>query len=261
MFASQRHHSTATQGRSPAPKAPAPGKSPAGNHWSHLAAGERYQPVSISRTDGDLIQRQEDEEEQGFDYNLLPPRLGYRSGPFSASADTSQAALGYRTGFGALGLGYSYGNDIYGSASFGPGFRARLGFNPGSGVGSLQLGGKPGPFSYGLGANTTGALNASFGYGAPLLPMPNVFSSQAQAAGGALPGLVGAAPQFLNDPLAAYSANSEAIGSVGKFAGTAGKLYGQQQQGGGALPFGAGLQLGYDPQLGMSIFLGAQGSF
>lgn len=204
------------------------------------------------------IQKDDDEDEEGFDYSVIPPSLSYTGGGFSASADTSRAQLGYNFGAGSFGLGYNYGSDIFASTNFGF-LNSRFGYNPGSGVGSLSLGGSHEGFRYGLSGNTAGSFGLNLGYGSPLLPMPNLFAQQAMAAGNAVPGLVGAVPGFFNDPLGTYDANGDRIDAVSNFAGTASQLYGMQQQGG--LPFGVGLSLSYNPETQWTGSLGVQGSF
>ncbi|MFT4936993.1 MAG: hypothetical protein ACI88A_000002 [Paraglaciecola sp.] len=91
--------------------------------------------------------------------------------------------------------------------------------------------------------------------------MPNIFSQQALAAGNAVPGLLGSVPGIMNDPLGTYAANGERIDTLKTFWGTASDLYKTQQKGSGTLPFGVGLSLGIDPQIGLMISAGAQGHF
>ena len=206
---------------------------------------------------GNVIQRDEDEQ-QGFDYNLIPPSLAYRNGPFGMSADTSAAQLSYFSDEGRTNLGYQYGGDLFYGADLG-GFRSRFGVNPQSGVGSMSFGGSHGGFNYGLRGNTAGSLGLSLGYGSSLLPMPQMLGQQAGAAWQGVGSVLGAAPDFASDPMAAYSANSEAIDAIGGFGSSLGQIYGQQNVGG--LPFGAGLSLSYNPRQRWVLGAGVQGSF
>lgn len=205
-----------------------------------------------------LIQRDEEEEQQGFDYNLIPPSLSYRNGPFGMSADTSAAQLSYFSDEGRTNLGYQYGGDIFYGANLG-GFRSRFGVNPQSGVGSMSLGGSHGGFNYGLRGNTAGSLGLGLGYGSSLLPMPHMLGQQAGAAWQGAGSVLGAAPDFASDPIAAYGANSEAIDAMGAFGGSLGQIYGQQNAGG--LPFGAGLNISVSPEQQLMLGVGLQGSF
>jgi len=214
-------------------------------------------PVTSNTSDA-VIQRDEEDEQQGFNYNLLPPSLAYRHGPFGMSADTSAAQLSYFSDEGRANLGYQYGGDIFYGANMG-GFRSRLGVNPQTGVGSMSLGGSHGGFRYGLSGNTAGTFGLNMGYGAPLLPMPNVLGQQAGAAWQGASAMGGAIPDFVSDPMAAYEANREHIGSMGAFGRSLGQIYGQQGQGG--LPFGAGLTLSYNPEQRWVVGAGVQGSF
>ena len=214
-------------------------------------------PVSSGSSDA-VIQRDEEDEQQGFNYHLLPPSLAYRHGPFGVSADTSAAQLSYFTDEGRANLGYQYGGDIFYGANMG-GFRTRFGVNPQTGVGSMSLGGSHGGFRYGLSGNTAGTFGLNLGYGAPLLPMPNVLGQQAGAAWQGASAIGGAIPDFVSDPMAAYEANRQHVGAVGTFGRSLGRLYGQQGQGG--LPFGAGLTLSYNPEQRWVFGAGVQGSF
>jgi hypothetical protein len=217
----------------------------------------RSPPVSSGNSDA-VIQRDEEDEQQGFNYNLLPPSLAYRRGPFGISADTSAARLSYFSDEGRASLGYQYGGDIFYGANMG-GFRSRFGVNPQTGVGSMSLGGAHGGFRYGLSGNTAGSIGLNLGYGAPLLPMPNVLGQQAGAAWQGASAMGRAIPDFVSDPMATYEANRQHVGAMGTFGRSLGQLYGQQGQGG--LPFGAGLTLSYNPEQRWVIGAGVQGSF
>lgn len=206
----------------------------------------------------DTIQRDEDEDQQGFDYNLLPPSLSYRNGPFGMSADTSAAQLSYFSDEGRANLGYQYGGDLFYGANMG-GLRSRFGVNPQSGVGSMSFGGAHEGFRFGLNANTAGNFGLNLGYGSPLLPMPNMLGQQAGAAWQGASAMGGALPDFASNPMAAYDANREHIGAMGAFGSSLGSIYGQQGQGG--LPFGAGLSLSYNPEQRWVLGAGVQGSF
>ena len=223
----------------------------------------RRQGIYGARTAGsgistDVIQRDDEEDEQGFDYNLLPPSLAYRHGPFGMSADTSAAQLSYFSDEGRTNLGYQYGGDLFYGANLG-GFRSRFGVNPQSGVGSMSMGGSHGGFNYGVGGNTAGGFNLGLGYGAPLLPMPGALGQQAGAAWQGAYAMGGAMPGFMSDPLAGYQANSENIGAIGTFGSSLGNIYGQQGEGG--LPFGAGVNISYNPEQQWVFGAGVQGSF
>ena len=217
------------------------------------------QQLNSSRSDV-LIQRDEDEDEQGFDYNLLPPSLKYQYGPYSLSADPSSAQFGYRSGDDALSLGYQYGSDIFYNAQSG-GFNSRFGLNPETGVGSYGIGGASRGFNFGLSANTAGSFGANFGYGAPLLPMPAMLGQQAYAGVQGAHGVLGAIPDFANDPLGTYDAQGNNINAATALGGSLAQIYGQQQQGNGGMPFGVGARLSYSPEQQWMFGLGVQGSF
>lgn len=213
-----------------------------------------------SGLEANLVQRddEEEEQEQQFAYNFLPPSLHYRYGPFSASADTGTARLGLSTGSGDYGLGYSYGGDIFATGRWGD-LNARLGGIPGSGA--LSLGGSYSGFNLNLSGNPgQGSFGAGIGYGAPLLPVPSMLGEQANAAWQGGLGVGGALPDFINDPLGTYGAQSGNIDAISTFAGSLGRIYGQQGQGEG-LPFGFGARLSYDPVARWLFSAGLQGNF
>jgi hypothetical protein len=214
-------------------------------------------PPASSSNSSTVIQR-DDEDEQGFDYNLLPPSLAYRNGAFGMSADTSAAQLSYFSDEGQASLGYQYGGDIFYDARLG-GFRSRFGVNPGSGVGSMSFGGSHQGFNFGTGANTAGNFNLSLGYGSPLLPMPYMLDQQADAAWQGAYALGGAMPGFMSDPIGTYGAQGDNIGAIGTFGGSMADIYGQQ--GNGGLPFGAGINISYNPEQQWVFGAGVQGSF
>lgn len=215
-------------------------------------------PPAISAGSAGVVQRDDDEDEQGFDYSVIPPSLAYRHGAFGMSADTSAAQLSYFSDEGQASLGYQYGGDIFYDARLG-GFRSRFGVNPGSGVGSMSMGGSHEGFNFGAGANTAGNFNLSLGYGSPLLPMPYMLGQQADAAWQGAYSLGGAVPDFISDPIGAYGAHGESIGALGTFGGSLADIYGQQGEGG--LPFGAGINITYNPEQQWVFGAGVQGSF
>lgn len=234
-------------------------------HDPHSADGKKLLAHELThvvqQTDGLVqpqIQRDEDEEdESGFDYNIIPPSLSYRYGPFSAGATTSAAQLGYRGNYGTYGLGYQYGSDIFATGQFGD-LSTRFGVNPGSGA--LSMSGSYGGFNLGAGVNPgSGAFNAGLSYGAPLLPMPMVLGEQAGAAWQGAMGVGGVIPGFMEDPLGTYDAQSGNIDALSTFGGSLGRIYDQQEQGG--LQFGFGANLAYDPTTGVIFYTGLQGQW
>jgi len=219
-----------------------------------------YRATSAGAAGSEVIQREEDDEEppQGFDYSLLPPSLSYRSGPFAMSANTSAAQLSLLSRDRRANLGYQYGGDLFLGGRAG-GLNGQMGINPQSGVGSLSLGASRGGFNFAAGANTAGNFNLGFGYGAPLLPMPQMLGQQAGAAWQGAQGVAGALPAFMSNPMSAYDANRESIGAIGTFGSSLADIYGQQGKGG--LPFGFGANISYSPETRWMLGLGVQGSF
>jgi len=203
------------------------------------------------------IQREEDEEqENGFDYSILPPSLSYRYGPLSLSANTSTAQMGMDMFGGNLGLGYHYG-DPHGFPAMWGDYRSRYGAD--ASQGNAFMTGSYGNFHAGIGTNFQDSFNLGIGYGAPLLPMPNVLGAEANAAWPAAYGVAGAAPSFFQDPMGAYRSQEANIGALSDMGGTASDIYNQQQAGG--MQFGIGAQLMYDPLTQYRFNFGMQGAF
>ncbi|MDX1812802.1 MAG: DUF4157 domain-containing protein, partial [Gammaproteobacteria bacterium] len=161
------------------------------------------------------IQRDEDEEqENGINYSIFPPEVGYRYGPLSLSANTSTAQLGMDLYGGNLGLGYHYG-DPHGYPAMWGDYRRRYGAD--ASQGNAFMTGSYGNFHAGVGTNFQNSFNVGFGYGAPLLPMPNILTSEANAAWPAVYGLAGAAPGFFQDPYGTYQSQEGNITALSDF--------------------------------------------
>lgn len=226
--------------------------------WRHESNALTAPAPAVSNRAGALIQQNEEDEEQGSDYSLLPPAFSYRTGPFGISADTSAARLNLFSDQARSSLGYKYGGDIFYGLNLGN-FKTRIGVNPQTGVGSLNLGGSHGGFRYGLQGSTAGSFGLSLGYGAPLLPMPSALGQQAGAAWEGATAVGGAFQDFASDPMASYEAYRDQIGAMGAFGRSLGRIYSQQGEDG--LPFGFGLNVSYNPEQRWVLGAGIQGSF
>ncbi|RMH34835.1 MAG: DUF4157 domain-containing protein [Nitrospirae bacterium] len=209
-----------------------------------------FKPLTASP--GSTIQRQEEED---WRLQLFPPRLSGPLGPLSFSATTSQAQLGYASDLFRAGLGYQYGGELFATGRYG-GLSGRLGVNPQSGA--FSLGGSYDRFRFGLQGSPSGSFGASLGYGAPLLPLPSELSRTVYGGAAGLHGVVGAIPEFLQNPIGTYGAQSENIDAMIAAGKMLGRLAGQEH---GGPNFGAGLRVGWDPQRGWVVFGGVQGSF
>jgi len=226
-----------------------------GNLWvQRMVEGHR----EGGSPDGPAVQRQEKEEDK-LKLSLLPPSLSMPLGPLDFSATTSAAQLSYREGPFSAGLGYEYGGPL--SARIGrsaEGLTSSLGysFDPEKGSAfQASMGYREGPFSakgsYGYGEKGS-SVSLGLGYGSTLLPMPSDLSKSVYGAEAGLRGALGALPGALEDPMAAYRAQSENIDRIKKAAGLMGRLGGAAGSG-----FGAGLQFNYDPEK-WSLMAGAQ---
>ncbi|RMG60141.1 MAG: hypothetical protein D6722_21235, partial [Bacteroidetes bacterium] len=99
----------------------------------------------------------------------------------------------------------------------------------------------------------------SLGYGAPLVPSFAALSQSVYGGVGGLHGMIGSLPGAMGDPMGYYDAQQGNLDQIKAMGGDLEKLYKAQQKGG--LPFGAGLQAGYDPMLKWYLSAGLQGSF
>lgn len=241
-------------------------------------------PLQLKPGQGPL-QREEDPEKEkkksDFDYQikLLPPEAQLSLGAWGLTADTSAANLTYQPGDFAAKFGYKYGGALSagldyqgfsGSAAFNPGdlssslsgsygpWSSQLGWQPENK--SLSLGGKYQDFNASLSANYgQPGFGLKLGYGAPLLPMPQALSSSVYSGIGGLHGMAGGLPGAMQDPMGYYDSQKANLDAVKAMGGDLQKLYKAQEKGG--LPFGAGLQGGYDPLLHWYISAGLQGHF
>lgn len=225
------------------------------------------------------VQRQDEDDERSWDFEAIPPRLSGPVGPLDFSADTSRAQLGYRSGDANATLGYEYGGNIFlrgGGAGYGAGLTfdpgtlafglsgshggtsGRFGYNPEAGA--FSFGGSHAGFRLGGSATTAGAFGVNLGYGAPLFPFPSALGERVNAGAAGLHGVMGAVPGFMNDPLGTYAAQSGNIDAITGAYNALSPLASDAYRGG--LPFGAGLNIGWDPELrDFRVMGGVQGHF
>ena len=224
---------------------------------SKQKTSSKISPLSASACGGTTIQRQENEEKQnGIDIGIIPPEFALRLNPFWLNATTSTGQIGMDMFGGSLSAGYNWGDPHANPPLFGD-FRSRYGAD--APQGNFFLSGEYGGFNAGIGTNFQNSFNMGVGFGAPLLPMPNVLSAEAGAVWPSALGVAGAIPNFAEDPLGAYNMQKPNISALSNFGSTAGDIYGQQQEGG--LQLGANAQLMYDPERKVWVSVGMQGVF
>lgn len=165
--------------------------------------------------------------------------------------------LGGHTGDFASQFAFNPSSLAFGAEGSYGGFAGGFGYNPEDQ--SWAAGGAYGGFNLGINGTGNGGFGASFGYGAPLLPMPWHMANAAYPGAAGVEGVTGALPNFPQDPIGTIQAQQDNIGAISDAARTFGPLASDQNQNG--VPFGAGLQYGWDPVTGHRFMLGAQGSF
>jgi|GEM_PF-2042095 len=229
-----------------------------------LQLGPQQSPVQkkeaspVQKADKEDGDKKDGEGEVDIDINVLPPSMQLAFWRFKLSADTGTAKLDYKQNDFSASLGYGYGSSLTLGAKKGP-FSLGGSFNPGTLDFGAQAGYKQGPFNASLGYNSSkqeGSL--SLGYGAPLLPMPDLLGSTMQAGGDAASSMMMQGPMApLNDPMGYYSANKDNIGDITKAVSMAQKLAKEKK----GIRFGAGVRLSASQLSGITIAGGLQGSF
>ncbi len=199
-----------------------------------------------------------------FNFSALPPELQIRLlDELSFTATVTAARLLWARDRFKLGLSYSYGGAITGSAAYqvgGGAFTGQLGYTPGTGVGSLGLGYQLGQFQAGLSGTTQGAFGATLSYGAALPPMPMELGGPITAGEAAGRNLLRAVPELLSNPLRApeiISAHSADIDAVGDAARTVGRVVDLSQQDPNRVRWGFYINASRAPGGGLGVTAGA----
>lgn len=199
-----------------------------------------------------------------FNFSALPPELQIRLlDELSFTATVTAARLLWARDRFKLGLSYSYGGAITGSAAYQVGggtFTGQLGYTPGTGVGSLGLGYQLGQFQAGLSGTTQGAFGATLSYGAALPPMPMELGGPITAGEAAGRNLLRAVPELLSNPLRApeiISAHSADIDAVGNAARTIGRVVDLSQQDPNRVRWGFYINASRAPGGGLGVTAGA----
>jgi hypothetical protein len=188
-----------------------------------------------------------------IDFKLLPPTLQMQLWVLALDANTSKVNLAYRFGSFRTGVAYNYGGNL--EASLGVRrFSTTFGVNPANG--GLDLGMVFRGFRFGTSANITqGSFGLKLGYGASLLPFPWELSSTFNSAAGGLQSMAGDIASAPDNPLAWYKLHSDDVDAISKAVSLGqniSKLRGNSNR------FGAGLNLNYAPQTGLTIYGGVQ---
>jgi len=199
-----------------------------------------------------------------FNFSALPPELQIRLlDELSFTATVTAARLLWARDRFKLGLSYSYGGAITGSAAYQVGggtFTGQLGYTPSTGVGSLGLGYQLGQFQAGLSGTTQGAFGATLSYGAALPPMPMELGGPITAGEAAGRNLLRAVPELLSNPLRApeiISAHSADIDAVGDAARTVGRVVDLSQQDPNRVRWGFYINASRAPGGGLGVTAGA----
>lgn len=199
-----------------------------------------------------------------FNFSALPPELQIRLlDELSFTATVTAARLLWARDRLSLGLSYSYGGALTGSAGYQVGggtFTGQLGYTPGTGVGSLGLGYQLGQFQAGISGTTQGAFGATLSYGAALPPMPMELGGPITAGEAAGRNLLRAVPELLSNPLRApevISAHSADIDAVSTAARTIGRVVDLSQQDPNRIRWGFYINASRAPEGGFGVTAGA----
>ena len=234
---------------------------PGSKDGQKLLAHELTHTIQQSGKLTSSIQKDDDDDKKTFqfDYKLLPPELQLRLGRLMLQADTSRTELSYTHRLLRFNLGYNYdnldpyGGHIYAGAQRG-GFGTQFGYNPSNNNFRLNLSQNQYRFNF-SGNPSTRDIGFGFGYGAPLLPMPDQLSQTVYAGAAGLSGIASGLSDF-SDPLSFYMAQSENKDAVMR----AVKML-QPLANPDSTRFGAGIQFTYNPVTGFLIRGGLQWRF
>jgi len=186
-------------------------------------------------------------------FKLLPPKLQMQLWVLALDANTSQVNLAYRSGSFRTSLAYNYGGNVEASLSIRR-VLATVGVDPASG--DVDLGLIFRGFKFGASASLVRqSAGVSLGYGASLLPFPAELSSTFNSAADGLPSMTRDIRSAPDNPLAWYKLHSDDVAAISRAINVGQAI---AKQGEPSNRFGAGLRLNYTPQMGLTIFGGAQ---
>lgn len=186
-------------------------------------------------------------------FKLLPPKLQMQLWVLALDANTRQVNLAYRSGSFRTSLAYHYGGNVEASLSIRR-VLATVGVDPASGDVDLGLSFR----GFKFGASASGvrpSAGVSLGYGASLLPFPAELSSTFNSAADGLPSMARAIRSAPDNPLAWYKLHSDDVAAISRAISVGQAI---AKQGEPSNRFGMGLRLNYTPQMGLTIFGGAQ---
>jgi hypothetical protein len=199
-----------------------------------------------------------------FNFSMLPPELQIRLlDEFNFTATVTAARLQWARERLTLGLGYSYGGALTGSASYRAGgatFSSQLGYEPGAGVGSLSGGVRYGQFGASLGGTTQGGFSAGLTFGAALPPMPMDFTQSMITGEAGARNLLLAVPGLLSDPFNAptiIGAHGEDISAVSGAASNIGRVIDLSKKDPNRVEWGFYINATRAPGAGLGVTAGA----
>jgi len=199
-----------------------------------------------------------------LNFDLLPPELKIRLfNELNFTATVTAARLAWEHNRLKLGMDYSYGGPLSGTARYQTGVGTLSGaasYDPSSGVGSFGAGFHQGAWRAGAGGNTTGAFNASLSYGRQLPPMADAFGTSMMAGEQGMRNLLGTVPGILDDPATAPSVLGEHSSDIEAVSGAAknvGRLIDLSKQDTSHINWGFYIRATYSQQVGFGVMGGA----
>jgi hypothetical protein len=194
-----------------------------------------------------------------IDFKLLPPDLVVKLWTLGLDANTSKVNIAYQEGAFTTALSYNYGGSLSASVAYRPdAAKLSLGVDPSNG--KLDLGLVYRGFNFSASENVQqSSTSLSLGYGAPLLPYPDVLADSFRAANASLQRMVGDSGSALQNPLSYYNLHSNDVTAIGKAVGMGQAIYNSGKNSDAnnkSDSFGVSVKLNYTPQSGLVIFGG-----
>lgn len=205
---------------------------------------------------GNNSEKEETKEDNfDIDFDLLPPELKLKIYELGLDADVKGVSISHE----AKSLSTKFNFEYDGAASLNldhGDLNHTMGFDFGSS--NLSYGGSYRDVNWASNYNFgNDSFGLSLGYGAPLRPSRDDVNNTFQAGAQGLNNMAGTISSATDDPVAYAEKHKDDVKTISKAISMAKKLRKMDNK----RSFGAGLRLGYSPQNGLSVFVGAQMRF
>lgn len=200
-------------------------------------------------------QEQQTDDNFDIDFDLLPPELRLKIFELGLNADVKGVSISHQAK--SLGTKLNFGYDGAASLNLDHGeLDHTLGYDFGSS--NLSYAGRYKEVNWGTNYNIDQkSFGLSLGFGAALRPSKEDVNNTFQAGAEGLNNVAGNISSITDDPVKYADDNKDNISAITKAVSMARKIRKMNNK----PEFGAGLRLGYSPERGLSVFVGAQMRF